>query len=258
MSASTFLSITADYSKRSGFCGDFYVDFSGDIDANSMASLRSAIERIENRFNPGLLALSLDSDGGDVWQALAFARFIRAHHLTNLIVQVVEGRRCYSSCVFILAGGIQRFVPEGGTIGIHRPYFTDQVIYEAGYKSLQQAYDGLLPRIKTFLDSVNISDQLASDMWLVSSDKLRVLTDTELKQYGLSEDDAVFKELQNSNLRAACGNDAPENYNDWLANAFGPCQIGGGKFDGVCLQEKTRKHPYCRCFVASNSRFTCD
>jgi hypothetical protein len=149
-------------------------------------------------------------------------------------------------------------VLEGGKVGIHRPYFTEKAIYDAGYKSLQQAYDGLLPQVKKFLDSVNISDRLAADMWLVPSDKLRVLTDTELEQYGLSADDAVFQELGNSNLRAVCGNDAPANYNDWLLHAFFPCQVRFATYDMDCVRAKTRSHPYCHCYARSDPEMKCD
>jgi hypothetical protein len=258
MSAEAFLAVVRVKSRRVGFCGIFYVDFTGDIDAESIASLRKVTDAIFTRLDGKLLSLELDSVGGDVWESLSFARFIRQRNFTAVVMLVRSDSRCYSSCVFLLAGGFQRVVE--GEVGIHRPYFTDARIHEAGYRSMQQAYDGLYVELKTFLTSVNVSDRLVSDMWLVPSSKLRVLTAEELQQYGLTENDSVFTELQNAQLRSTCGDDAPRNRDDYWNNAYQSCKYDHGKMDLNCLQATTRRHPFCRCLASiyPNSNYTCD
>lgn len=257
MSAETFLTVVGDGSKPLGFCGALTVYFSGDIDTQSMATLRKIVDLAFSRLALSFVGVELNSDGGDVWEALSFAKFIREHGLRYMVLDVPEGSHCYSSCVFILAGGFQRGVE--GDVGIHRPYFTDARVREEGYKSMQQAYDALFVQLKSFLISVNISDRLVSDMWLVTSDRLRVLTDAELDQYGLSSNDTVFTELQNAQLRSACGESAPAEHDDYLKNVLNPCDRNG-IYDYSCINERGRKHPYCHCIAEANpnSGFICD
>jgi hypothetical protein len=251
MSAETFLAVTSNVSQRVGFCGIYYVKFSGEIDARSIAQLKRVISVINSRLGTLLVAVEMDSEGGNVWEALSFARFIREHNLAYVIMQVDDGSKCYSSCVFMLAGGIQRMVL--GEIGIHRPYFTDLRMHQAGY-------DGLFVQLRDFLASVNISDRLASDMWIVPSDKLQVLTDDEVKHYGLSENDTVFTELRDARQREACGPSAPQDFNDYLTNVLYACEDARNRMDYACFSEKLRSHPYCRCFVQANpgSGYVCD
>jgi hypothetical protein len=257
MNADTFVAGIAGASKALNYCG-LRVTLTGEIDAASMSSLRRVLDLAFSRFSSDILVVSLNSNGGDVWEALSFARFIRAHNLQNVVIDIPEGSHCYSSCVSILAGAFRRIVD--GEVGIHRPYFSDKRVHEVGYKSLQQAYDALFVQLKAFVSSVNVSDRLVSEMWVVPSDKLRVLSQKESEEYGLASDDAIFAELENAKVRSVCGEGAPTYWNDYYKNVLYPCTNEQGRVNTACINERGRNHPYCHCFADANpkSGFVCD
>jgi len=59
----------------------------------------------------------LDSEGGSVDSAIEIGRFLRDK---NSNVMVSAGEQCASACLFILAGGVTRYL--GGRLGMHRPF----------------------------------------------------------------------------------------------------------------------------------------
>jgi hypothetical protein len=260
MSAATFLSIVEDKSKRVGFCGPIVIAFDGNIDAESMATLRRLVVLTVER--PNIIGgwVDINSNGGDLREALSFARLLRDRNIRYVTMEVPQESHCYSSCVFLLAGGFRREIY--GEIGIHRPYFTDKTVHEQGYTSLQDAYDSVFAQLKSFFAHVNISDRLVSDMWLVTSDRLRILTVAELEQYGLSSDDTVMTELDNSKLRDVCGESAPAARDDFYKNVFNRCLSENSVLDKGCLNKRGHNHPYCRCYVATeehnHSTLACD
>lgn len=73
----------------------------------------------------------LDSNGGDVVEALKFASlFERAHIRVNVV------RRCYSSCFIIYAAAAQRGFTGIGEIGVHRISLRDRSADIEAAKSL--------------------------------------------------------------------------------------------------------------------------
>ena len=66
----------------------------------------------------------LSSGGGNLGQGLAIGRGIREAGLDTAVGTVAEGvmkaSACASSCVFAYAGGIDRVLPPGSRIGVHR------------------------------------------------------------------------------------------------------------------------------------------
>ncbi|WP_137392433.1 ATP-dependent Clp protease proteolytic subunit [Rhodoligotrophos defluvii] len=64
-------------------------------------------------------AVVLNSPGGSVEDALAMAELIRARKLATL----VEAKGlCASSCPLVLAGGVERIVESGASVGVHQVY----------------------------------------------------------------------------------------------------------------------------------------
>ena len=119
------------------------------------------------------------------------------------LASVDPGDKCYSACVFILAGSYRRLV--GGSVGIHRPYFIGDEYLQMGYTNLQQAYDGLYEQLSALFKQWNLSRLLIDDLFVVPSSELHVLTDRELSAYGLNSDDRVLDEEWNAKVRASCG-----------------------------------------------------
>jgi hypothetical protein len=255
-SSETFLKSATSKSGGSTSCS-LTIHLNGEITPASMKQLRKVVEVSESPQYRLFLLLDLNSDGGDVWEAISTGKFLR-QHAPAFVSSVGTQGHCYSSCVFLLASGWQRTVD--GEVGIHRPYFTTERVQELGYDSLKKAYDAVFVQLKAFFADVNISERLLPDMWVIPSSEIRVLTDSELKDYGLSRHDAVLTEKRNADLRATCGDAAPIYQKDFMQNVIGRCGNSEGVIDTGCVNKLGGKHPYCRCFAEANpkSGFICE
>ena len=100
--------------------------------------------------------VKISSDGGDVNHALVIGKLFR---LMEATVEVPQGKHCFSSCVLILAGGVLR--GPLGSIGIHRPYFSDGA---ASYAEAQNRYGSLKPQVVEFLELGGVNPALWEDM----------------------------------------------------------------------------------------------
>ena len=99
----------------------------------------------------------LDSPGGDIYAAMIIGRHIRGD--PNHAVYVNKDARCFSACIFVLAGGTQRFMD--GRIGIHRPY---SVLPSNNYSENQKWYSRVATDAKSYFRDMNISEKLYDDM----------------------------------------------------------------------------------------------
>jgi len=133
----------------------------------------------------------LESKGGDVSTAIEIGRIVRRDG-GNTTVQ--KDAQCLSSCVFILAGGVMRYV--GGQVGIHRPF--DPTDAATTPEQQKRKYDQIEKDAKRFLKDVNIPPELYDHMFRVPSDSIRYLTADELQRYGLNEDDPYYEGANNA------------------------------------------------------------
>lgn len=133
----------------------------------------------------------IDSSGGDVLAAIDIGRLIRKSHA---MVGVVGKDKCYSACVFILAGATRRVV--GGAVGIHRPYSTD--IGALDFTEVQRRYRDLDGKAREFLKEVNMPDSLFEAMVRIPSEHLRILNEEELAAFGLNQIDPVEQEIMDN------------------------------------------------------------
>jgi hypothetical protein len=131
----------------------------------------------------GFYWVDLDSIGGDVETALAMGRILRLD--TGAFAHVPDNSKCFSSCVFVLAGATKRYV--SGTVGIHRPYApVDNATTASAQK---QRYESLEKEVKAFLQAVNIAQELYDHMIRIPPEKVKVLSPDDLQRYGLNEND---------------------------------------------------------------------
>ena len=77
---------------------------------------------------PDAATVSLDSSGGSVADALAIGRLIRGAGYDTV---VDDGSVCFSACPYLLAGGAQRRVTAGGSVGVHQHYFGKNTLLPA-------------------------------------------------------------------------------------------------------------------------------
>lgn len=184
----------------------------------------------------------LNSNGGDLMAALSIAKTIRTKNSSTVIV--LENSICYSSCVIVLASGLQR--AAYGKIGVHRPYLTKSIAIEYGYNDLFQFYDDLYSKLEIYFKEVNINQSILEKMWFTSSDNIKILTENELKESGLSEDDLIRHEKFNIKLRALCGENGPA----WDRDFF-------KKYSACLVNDKSKGTSDCYNLVINHPLFKC-
>lgn len=140
----------------------------------------------------------LNSEGGDVEAAIAIGRELRRMRATALMW---DKARCLSSCVFVLAGATVRML--FGQVGIHRPFAlrTDQRPYDAVQRDQRRA----AKLAKEYLEEMNVSPSLYDAMVTIPPEKVRLLSRTELQQFGITETDPVWQEVADANLARGYG-----------------------------------------------------
>jgi hypothetical protein len=139
----------------------------------------------------GYFAINLDSSGGDIYAAMEIGRLIRKARAKCFIPQ---GAKCYSACVLVLAGAVNRFV--GGEVGIHRPYST--YVGKRDYEGTQNEYRRTETAVRAYLREMNLPEQLFETMVLVPPEKIRILSYEEVEAFGLSGTDPVEQETEDA------------------------------------------------------------
>ncbi len=132
--------------------------------------------------------ITLNSDGGDVSEAILMGRIIRAK---GGVTQVWPDDNCMSACVFVLAGGQMR-IPMG-KIGIHRPYFSN-LDPNASISTIQQSREKLFSEIAKYFRDMDIASSLTEEMMSVPPEKIKLLTQSQLESYRLKGTDAAYEE----------------------------------------------------------------
>lgn len=168
---------------------------SGEIAQGDYIKLSNALAQIKGKYPKdeclgGILSIQLVSAGGDVDEALKLGRIIRQ---SELRVIVPLDSKCFSSCVLLIAGGVERAL--FGKVGIHRPYFVnlDSKLSQSEVKAQRDAING---KIKAYLNEMDISPNLLELMLSVPPEAMKILTEGELQQLRLSITDAAFDERQ--------------------------------------------------------------
>ncbi len=93
---------------------------------------------------------------------------------------------CISACVLILAGAIQREIGDSAVVGIHRPYLGTTPQRSVTTDQVKNAYRAVLQDMRVYLREMNITDRLADDMLATEPENAHILTQAELKAYGLA------------------------------------------------------------------------
>jgi hypothetical protein len=172
-------------------CVGVYID--GTIRKGDGARFVRRIEQLERElsrtdFDVRVGSVWLNSNGGNVVEAIKIAEYIRKKQLTTI---VAYDSRCDSACVFVLIGGVIRIA--GGNVAIHSPY--DLKLYGSGrFNEMDQQYNLALREIREFIDRMRIGQAIVDRMLLVPSTQLRKLEFEEMVELGIVGVDAVFQQ----------------------------------------------------------------
>src|SRR6266705_1172796 len=168
----------------------------GRITSSDVPLVKQALEQTQGS---GTLLFMLNSEGGDIAAAIEIGRLIR--RWPDSVALVSLNSKCFSACVFVLAGGLHRTVH--GKVGIHRPFGAGPKT--ATYESTQKELRALEQSAKRFLQDVNIPVSLFEEMMSVPPQKLRLLTEDELARYGVGQNDPVYEEVREGKAAQALG-----------------------------------------------------
>ncbi|MCF8169283.1 MAG: hypothetical protein K9K38_05535 [Rhodoferax sp.] len=133
----------------------------------------------------------IDSSGGNVDEAMDIGTFIK-----RLGLNVEAKGKCFSACVFILAGGNSRFTVFA-KVGIHRPYFKE-LDASSDVSQVSQKRQQLLNKIRTYFVAMDVNPSLADDMLSTPPDRITILSESELEKYRLNIQDANYEEQYNA------------------------------------------------------------
>lgn len=172
-------------------------------DGKINAGFHALVERvavIADRMEIGKRVLDIDSSGGQVEDAIKAGDAIGASGWT---VWVREGAACHSACVLILGAGDVRMI--SGPVGIHRIIrMSSTATTRAELNAELQAVYG---RVKEYLERNGVAVAVADLMMSVPNRNLRVLSATELLEYGLDGTNPAQDDLDRLKLMRKCGAD---------------------------------------------------
>lgn len=150
------------------------IALSGEIRTGDAQKLRAVLKSDKNRLG-GDRFLLLESPGGDVGEALRIAEVVKAAMLTTTLVRMADldreqdiRRRCVSACFLILLAGAERTV-MWGTVGVHRPYFKQDVYQNKRPQDLAQAQQAIEETVRRYARLHGASDQIIAQMMSRSS-----------------------------------------------------------------------------------------
>ncbi|QFT59277.1 hypothetical protein FIU94_10610 [Sulfitobacter sp. THAF37] len=121
----------------------------------------------------------LNSPGGSVRDALDLGRSLRT---AGLDTALRDGDICYSACPYVLAAGVNRDIPEGGSVGVHQHYFGESTILPAfvAVENIQRGQG----EVMAYLDSMGIDPLVMRHALVTPPDEIYVLLPEELRAYG--------------------------------------------------------------------------
>ena len=135
-----------------------------------------------------ILNVDLNSKGGDLTEAMKIGYIVREYQSQTLVSYKSE---CHSSCVFILAAGVNRTVI--GKVGIHRPYF-DSLNSNATTLEIKKMRDENKKSMKEYFANMDVSESIIDEMMSIEPSKIKILNEDELIKFRLSVKDANYEE----------------------------------------------------------------
>lgn len=170
--------------------------------------------------------VKLNSEGGDFNVAIVLGRMMRN---ANAIASGGVGDVCLSSCVMLLAGAT--FRAHYGKVGIHRPYRMSNEPITA--EAMKQEFNSWSKSAKDFLSEVNVDTRLWDSMIRISPENVKILTASELSDFGLKGQDPISAELEDSREAKHYGVSKTE-YLRRKGAVFARCNpiLQSGNFDG--------------------------
>lgn len=199
--------------------------YRGKIDAG-FADLVERVAAMAGRMGIGKRILDLDSAGGQVEDAIRAGDAIGAGRWT---LWVREGALCHSACVLILAAGDNRLI--SGDVGIHRMIRMNSTASTRA--ELNKELRTVHAQLKEYLERNGAGVAVADLMMTVPSRDLRLLTEPELKEFGLDGANAAQEDLERIRLLRRCGEDFVRRKEGFMRAFDEQCTRQGAEVDAM-------------------------
>lgn len=164
----------------------------------SFAALAERSGKVASDLGIGKRILDIDSGGGSVESAMRAGDAIGENDWT---IWVRGDSVCHSACVLLLAAGDMRVTV--GPVGVHRMIRVKSTA--TSRKELGEELRRLSEELRNYLERNGASIEVYDLMTTVPNRTLRILTDAELEQFGLSGANAVEDDLDRIRLARRCG-----------------------------------------------------
>jgi len=159
------------------------------------------VERLLRASGP-IVAVRLDSTGGNLAEAFAIGRLLRRGRIA---AEIGDGAVCASACVYVLAGAPRRHVAQGGRVGVHMfasahdgdvLAMIARLVREHGREGaaivarrLEQRSAAMASEVAGYLEEMSVPLGLMIPTLATPPDKVRWLTRREMRAFGLSAGD---------------------------------------------------------------------
>jgi len=228
--------LTVSNSNVSKNCSDNTIDFAGEIRTGDSVAIEKLINGLKKKHGAedctnGWLAIRFGSDGGDVYEAIAIGKLLRANKLRVIVPYKAQ---CNSACVIAIAGAIRK--DSIGSIGVHRPYFS-KMESNLNINQVKAERDKVNKAIEDYFRQVDIPISLLDLMLSIPPEKMKVLNESELELYRLTGVDANHDESEVGKLAKLFGLSSSE-YRVKDAKISAACKQKNSGFDFECYQSR--------------------
>ena len=201
------------------------VRYQGKIGAGFTA-LVERVAAVADRLEIQTRILDIDSTGGHVEEAIRAGDSMAEKRWA---IWVREGSQCHSSCVLILAGGDMRSVV--GKVGVHR-LFRDQS-KATSRAELSAELKDVSAQVRDYLARNGADTRIADLMMTVPNRRLRLLTEAEMREFGLQGSNAVQDDLDRIRVTRRCGDDFARRRDAWLRAFEAHCLEPGKAYEDL-------------------------
>lgn len=199
--------------------------YKGTINAG-FTELIQRVSAMATRMEIGTRILDINSTGGHVEQAIRAGDKIAE---SNWDIWVREKSICHSACVLILAAGDTRSIV--GKVGVHR-LIRDQSS-ATSRAELNEELKATSLQVHDYLGRNGVATAVADLMMTIANRDLRLLSEDELKQYGLAGTNAAQDDLDRIKARRKCGEDFVRRKDSFGLAFDRQCMAPGKAFEGM-------------------------
>ena len=131
--------------------------------------------------------VALNSPGGTVSEAILLGEEIRMRKLTTLLS---SGAFCFSSCPYVMAGGVKRVFSEHSLLGVHQHYYEDNFYLPIFFavKSVQSGQALTFQHLKKMGINTDVMEHILS----TPPDEIYIFTARELSKYQFSTEIKLY------------------------------------------------------------------